>query len=225
MYMHMYYFSAFLGEILGYIPLNMLVRTSLFFGFNCKFPAGFINPSARKQSLHLVIYYWNSYWHIQTTWSLCLLREVSWHQLLKATGVVCKQNFTLCWWKLQCWRLGDVFKMSGCIPWITGNVLADSSPGCYCSLFKGKYCRDIKQWGYLCIGKLEEKAVNSPGLAGSSSAAVHCRAMTTHTSWPFVLVSVGMGCFSEGGACTYVHSWLKFICEVHEIPSPPRPTQ
>lgn len=99
--------------------------------------------------------------------------------------------------------------MSGCIPWITGNVLADSSPGCYCSVFKGKYCRDIKQWGYLCKGKLEEKAVNSPGLAGSSSAAVHCRAMTTHTSWPFVLVSVGMGCFSEGGAYTCVHSWLK----------------
>lgn len=72
-------------------------------------------------------------------------------------------------------------------------------------------------------GKAGGKAVNSPGLAGSSSASVHCRAIKTHTSWPFVLVSVGMGCFSEGGVCTSFRytAGAKFICEVHKIPFPP----
>lgn len=64
------------------------------------------------------------------------------------------------------------------------------------------------------MGKLEEKADNSSGLAGSSLAAVHCNC---HLS----LFQLGQDAFLKEVSVPMYTGSSKFICEVHEIPFPP----
>lgn len=76
------------------------------------------------------------------------------------------------------------------------------------------------------MGKLEEKAVNSPGLASSSSAAVRCFNSLAEQwqSTPAGRLSsfqLGQDAFLKEVSVPVYTAGSKFICEVYEIPFSP----
>lgn len=96
MYTHMYCFSTFLGEIPGYMPLNMVMRTFLFFVL--------IVNSLLDLQTHLPenrLCIWLSVIEILIGTSIQPEASAFFNGSLlaqafsKAMGVICKQNFKL----------------------------------------------------------------------------------------------------------------------------------